>query len=455
MSSTLPPEKIEPLIFKLAVTNTKYTALLLDHFESSWFEDKHLGDLLGVTLRFFTKYEGLPSLPTMDLIISKKYNAESYKDISIRVKNVWDIDISGYDLNYLDEQIVNYLRNAGLYHTIMTDIEKIESSHSVEHCLDKLQRISAMNFSHDIGFQYFEELDEHMAELANPEAKLSTGWDNLDNTLGGGLLKEGKCLVTFMGESHIGKSLFLSNLASNLLNMNKFVIIISLEMSEQVYGTRIDAHLSNSDINQIQYNVDEVKDTISHVKAKNSDAKLIIKEYAPDSLSCNQIKNYLDKVISTLNRTPDVIIVDYINLLIPNGGGGNGENSYTKIGNVVKQMRALSYTYKRPFVSVTQCNREAYSSTNIGMDKISESMGIAHTSDCVFSIWQNEGDKENNVIRTSTLKNRLGGQIGKTLNFHIDYESLKISDMNTTFDAKSSGITDIMSEIDNELENIK
>ena len=48
--------------------------------------------------------------------------------------------------------------------------------------------------------------------------------------------------------------MFLSNLAVNFLKQNLSVVVISLEMSENVYASRFDAHISNSDINKLKDN---------------------------------------------------------------------------------------------------------------------------------------------------------------------------------------------------------
>lgn len=423
----LPPQKIEPLFIRSLLTEPKYVNIISEHFEKHWLNDEDFGNLTSIVIKYYEKYNKLPSQKTLDLIILKSF-PEKHKEISSKLNTIYSLNLNDFDKEYLDEQLLNYLRNAGLYWTIMSSIETIEKNKTVSECMERMRSISTMDFNYDIGLQYFDELDQHLERIANPEARLPTGWDSFDHIMNGGWYKSGRCLAIFIGETHIGKSLVLSNLAANYIKMGKFPVIITLEMCEDVYAQRIDAHISKVDINHIKTNLEKVKSDVEKIKSKFPESDLVIKEFPPDSISCNHIKTYIDKLIVTKKRKPDIIIIDYTNLLIPDGHIEKDSNSYTKIGKVSRQMRALSYHYEIPVVSASQVNRSGYNSTEVSLDKMSESMGIAHTADFVASLWQNEGDREAEIMNFTILKNRLGGRVGKNLQLQIDYSNLVISD---------------------------
>lgn len=103
----------------------------------------------------------------------------------------------------------------------------------------------------DLGLNYFDEqaMKEHWEFIRNPEAKIKTGWDALDNYTNGGVLKDGRMLFLLMAQAGLGKSVFMSNLAVNFLKQNLSVVVISLEMSQHVYAQRFDAHISKKNIN--------------------------------------------------------------------------------------------------------------------------------------------------------------------------------------------------------------
>jgi KaiC/GvpD/RAD55 family RecA-like ATPase len=423
----LAPEKLEPILFKLLLTDTKYLNLLNScNYTKEWLSDKDFGISIDMVLKYFTKYQSLPKFSTIDLLLSKlKILEETYKDVSRKIKLANEIDLKKYDSDFLDEQVLKYLKHSGFYWTIMSSIDEIQEKHDIGMYLEKMSKISTLNFDKDLGLDYLENIEEHISYLENPEARLSTGWESLDKYMNGGLLKDGRCLAVFLGETHIGKSLMLSNIAANLLSQNKFVMIISLEMSKDVYGTRIDAHLTTRDINKPDS--DSIRKNVECIKLKNDKSKLIIKEFPPDTVTCNHLKTYIDEVVQYYKRTPDIIIIDYINLLLPNNPKSG--DSYNKYKEVATQMRALSYIFNTPIVSVSQVNRSGFASTDVGLDKTSESMGIPFTADFVGALWQNEGDREAEILNMKILKNRLGGRIGKNIQYHIDYLNLKISDI--------------------------
>ena len=70
-----------------------------------------------------------------------------------------------------------------------------------------------------------------------------------------------------------------------------------------------------------------------------------------------------------------------------------------------------------------------YAGADIDMSNVSESSGITATADALFALYQLEGERENGVINLKVLKNRLGGYVGSTIKFSVNYETLKIKDM--------------------------
>jgi hypothetical protein len=448
----LPSEKIEPIIFKLAMTESRYASLMLEYFEKEWFEDTVLGDIADTVIqKVYCDKNKLPKRKTIELLTEKKYaNTELGNTAALaRVNNALNINITDYDLDFIDEQIISYLKGAGLYTTVTNSIDEMEKTNSVT-CLDKLEKLTNMSFNDELGFNYLEDIDNHINELTNPEAKMTTTWATVDDCCGGGYNQDGKNLIIFMAEAGMGKSLMLSNTAASYIKDGKFVVIISLEMSELIYGKRIDAHVSGLNINELEENVETLKASVENIKINNPESLLIIKEYPPDSVNTAQIKNYIDSLIRKHKRMPDAILIDYVNLVLPNGNDGGVDNTYLRVGKVAKDLRALSYFFKCPVISATQMNRQGYGSTEPGMENISDSMGIAHTADLIAVLYQDEGDREEGVMRLKFLKNRLGGIVGRSLELSIDYNNLLITDSNNmlSFDIADQSVSDIFESAD-------
>ena len=271
------------------------------------------------------------------------------------------------------------------------------------------------------GHNYFDELETHIDNLLTETNHLSTGIEWLDELLGGGFLLEGRSMYIFAGETNVGKSIFLHNMAVNIMKQNKKVILFSLEMSEQMYNIRITSTISELDNNTLKDNVEEIRDGAMRFKMMRPDAGLIVKEYPPNSVTPAILKTYTKQIISTKKFKPDAIVVDYLNLLT-----SDGNNSYEKIKNISEQLRALSYEFQCPVITATQLNRSGYSGSGSssqaqvydqrgpGMSSVSESYGTGATADAVVGLFRTDQDKEDNAIHVNIMKNRFGSNYGVT-----------------------------------------
>jgi hypothetical protein len=103
---------------------------------------------------------------------------------------------------------------------------------------------------------------------------------------------------------------------------------------------------------------------------------------------------------------------------------------------VAEELRALSYKFNVPVVTAVQANSEGMNNEDIGMEHIAESRGIAHTADWISALYQTDSDRENGIIKMRILKNRLGGRVGKTLDFKLNPDTLILDDV--TIDGEST-----------------
>jgi replicative DNA helicase len=268
-----------------------------------------------------------------------------------------------------------------------------------------------------------EQIDDHCQDLQKVFKTISTGWKWLDSHLGGGFMTEGRALYVFFGITNVGKSIFLGNLATNVLNQNKTVLLITLEMPEQVYAKRISAQLSKIPCDDLRLQISPLKKFLNDYKVKNKDSRLIIKEFPTKSVTVLNIKTYINKLMKN-NIKPDVIIIDYINLIAP---PSTGLSSYESIKQITESLRALTYEFNCPIVSATQATRAAVAASKPELDKTSESMGLSHTVDAQISIWTEEGDADIGIIHMGIEKNRFGPRQVYT-HLNIDYPTLSLTE---------------------------
>jgi len=281
--------------------------------------------------------------------------------------------------------------------------------------LQKFEESCNISLVTDLGFNMYDDIDLLVSDLNAEQRFISSKWEWLDNCLGGGFLENGKSLYVFAGETNIGKSIFLGNIAHNIAQQGKNVLLVTLEMSEMLYAQRICSDVTKIPMKELRQN----GPTIKHV-VKQEEGKIFIKEFPPATITPNQLQAFIRK-FEEKGIKIDAIVLDYLNLL----HSTMGNNSYERIKHVTEQVRAMSYTFECPIISATQLNRSGFDQDNPELATISESIGLAATADCICSIYQNEEDREMDIIRLGMMKNRYGPR-GTTQAMRIDYPTLSI-----------------------------
>lgn len=451
---------IEKLLLKKALADRGWLNILLNTYDKRWFKDLSVSVTLKNMILFYKKYGSIPSIKAIHAL-TKKY-AEKYPDSGIQLSAVQQLLSETQNLNLnIDEDIINknlkeFIRRNAFYNSLYDNAELLERSPDnyqkvVDKCLENFDKVQRLTFNDtDLGLEYFnaDAMAKHWDYIKNPEAKIKTGWNSIDAYTNGGVLKSGKMLALFMAQAGLGKSVFLSNVAVNFLKQNLGVVVISLEMSQDVYAQRFDAHISNKNINKLSENSAEAMQKIQDFYAKYPQSNLFLKEFPPRSICSRDIEQYLENLQNN-GKKFDVVIVDYLNLVLPN----HRTDSMFKDGLAVsEELRALSYKFKCPVISAVQSNTEGMNSQNIDMQNVSESRGIVHTTDALFALYQLDEDRENGIINLKVIKNRLGGMVGKHASFKLDPETLTLADI--TFDNNYSAESNEDSELGNIMRNL-
>lgn len=433
-------EMIEKLLFKKTLVDKKWMNIMSNVYNEQWFTVPTLGKIMRLMLKYYDKYNSVPSNNVIQAL-AKKYS-ENHPNDAINPTDVNQllIDISKIDSN-INEDAVNsnikeFIRRHAFYDALNSNADlliKQPDSYEkvVDKCLENFDKVQKITFNDtDLGMNYFDPnaMEKHWDYIRNPEAKISTGWNSLDTYTNGGFLKDGRSLYLIMAQAGLGKSVFLSNLALNFLKQNLSVVVISLEMSEDVYAVRFDSHISKKNINKLKENEESAISRIKEFYTQYPQSNLFIKEYPPKSVTCNDIQIYLENLRNS-GHSFDVVIVDYLNLV---KSQHESDNMFKDGLDVSEKLRALSYTFKVPVISACQVNTEGMNNENVGMENLSQSRGVAFTTDFLMALFQTPENRENGIICARLVKNRLGGQIGKVMNFTMDPETLSLADI--TFD---------------------
>lgn len=417
--SKLDLDYYENIILFNSLLSQEYLASIVEHVDLDYFNDKSIKSVFGSIISFFKERGAIPSLTEVKTRLTTEEEKKSFNEVATRFKQI--------DSNFnKDELLANtekFLKERCLYNTIVKTAEKFSQGKvDAGETLQEFEKAYSINLIENLGHWYFEDIDHHIKELTTIYKAIPTGWNFFDEKTEGGLFP--KTLTVFAGQVNVGKSIVLGNIASNMALTDKNVLLISLEMSEFMYSKRISSQLTQIPLNDLKIYTPELKEQLLHIR-KKINSKFVVKEYPPKSVTTRNIDAYITK-LGHKGFKPDILVIDYINLILPTT---KGQNSYADIKEISEQLRALAVKYNIPVVSATQLQRGSFNTSSPGMESIAESIGLAATADIICSIWQEEEDRELGVINMGMQKNRFGPNFGHG-SFKCNYETLTLKEVN-------------------------
>jgi hypothetical protein len=418
-------EYIENLIIKGATTDKQLLVTICSVYKKEYFENTIVGDIFLFLKDYVEKYD---SIPSRDIIYNSIKDSEEY----FKEVDSLDIDVIK-DYDYIFDKTNEYLKDRALKTAILESVEVINKGDASDNGLIQkyIEEAICKDLKIDLGLEYFSTSKLRLKRiLTNTTKRIPTYLPTLDEYISGGFPPY--TLSIFAARIHGFKSSMLSNLAARQVINGHVVVIITLELSEDSVAQRMDAIYSGLDINKLYVVKDSTLKLVKKLNELNESpntGKLFIKEFPTGEASVTDIKRYL-RELKMRGVQPDIIYVDYINLMktsIKNAG-----ELYSNVKKIAEELRALSFAFDAPVVSVSQLNREGSNIINlreIDFTHISESMGLPATAD-FMSIF---GSDDESMVYKSELayklvKNRLGGRVGSIDKFYFDSRTLKIYD---------------------------
>ncbi len=333
----------ENILVYQSLTNTSYLADIIEYIKLDYFNNNDIRVVFKVIKEYYKQYHKAPNASELVQYLVSDEQKESFKKV-IQTSKTLDRNIS------YDEIIINTERFLGerAVYTTMMDIAGDFKNLDITNVYQRFHDACNIRLYKDLGLDFYRDVDKLVDYLGKPNPTISTGFTWLDQKLGGGYLEEGKALYIFVGQPNVGKSIFLGNAATTIASQGKNVLLVSLEMSEMMYATRLASKLTKIPIAELRNRKDEIK----HILEGKERGKIIIKEFPPSTLSPEQLENYYKTVVDSGIKI-DVMVLDYINLL----RGKASAQSYEKIKEIAEQVRAIAVKHGISVLSATQKNR--------------------------------------------------------------------------------------------------
>lgn len=402
---------------------------LMDVLDEDNFCLLHTREIIKLLKEFYFNHKSFPSVLLLESICLKEVSDETLKKRCLDYLSKMKTSPLNGDIEYVKEKSLEFFRLQNIANCLEKEVlPKIEEGKNIEDIVSIIQKAVAKGTSNNFGYEYHE--DEDLRFIDKKENFVSSGWEYLNELLGGGY-GEGR-LVTFIGPAGAGKSSLLVGSGVGALLQGKTVVHYTLELDELDVARKYDACLTGIEINSITGNKAKVLNTLK--QKLPPDAKLIIKEYPMKSASIQTIQSHLSR-LRLKGIVPDVVIIDYGDLL-RNVETSSREEKRHGLEAIWQDMKALAQTLKIPVVTATQTNRTGYAADIIMPDQVSEDFSKIMTADIIITLARNMQQKIAGMGKMYLAKNRQGKD-GIIYAYSIDTARCQIKMFELTPDIES------------------
>jgi archaellum biogenesis ATPase FlaH len=371
--------------------------------------------------KFFKAYVDEHSIiPTADII-----NAAT--NSSFKVPE--NLQEAHYD--WLLTDFETFIKHKGLERAILESADLLEKGDygPVE---DKIKKAVQIGLQKDMGTDYFLDPRARLMKIKDKNGQMSTGWEALDQKLFGGF-NRGE-LNIFAGGSGAGKSLFLANLGVNYALAGMNVIYLTLELSEELVSMRIDSMVTGISTREVFKQIDEVEMRVRVIGKKSGSMQI---KYMPSGKTANDVRAYLKEYEVKTGKKCDVLLVDYLDLLMPAGQKISAENLFIKDKYVSEELRNLAMEKQCVFVTAAQLNRGAVEEVEFDHSHISGGLSKIQTADNVFGIFTSRAMRERGKYQIQLMKTRSSSGVGMKIDLDFDVDTLRITNSDEQSDNDS------------------
>lgn len=385
--------------------------------------DVYYRDIAQAAHDYIDKYGKPPGEHTLDLFDVLKSRNEETAEFYSRIYQSMRATKKGVNRDYVVTHATAFARHQRLKRGITVAVDLLNNAKSVSAVDEAETEITkCLKGTHDL-FDVGIRLGDPVRSLSFLEQQLEsfpTGIPALDRySLG----PARKTLHVFAALQGMGKSWWLMHLAKMAMLNRKRVVHITLEMSQEKCAMRYLQSLfsiTKRQAKELYYHTfkkDEKGKFLSlrqktlsgrpsftdeHIrrylapklKALLRRSPIIIKEFPPGRLSPKELTGYLDSMEGAIGFIPDLLIVDYADLMKI-----DPKNRREGIGQTYIDLRATGVERNIAVASASQANRSAVGARWITRKHIAEDVSKISTADNILTYSQTHAEYELGLAR--------------------------------------------------------
>lgn len=408
------------------IVDKDFSQSIVDVIETNYFDNKYFKIILQMIKEYHKKYDSTPNFETLEQIVKSEITQELVAKIVLdTLKQVKDSPFEGS--MFVQEKALKFCKQQELQKA-MDRAQKIISEGDFE-SYDKVEGLvrEALQVGEvDKGItDIFNGLDTVLEE--DYRHPIPMGVHGIDRLLKGGLAK-GEIGV-ILSPTGTGKTTFLTKIANTAFNMGYNVLQIFFEDNPKIIQRKHFTVWTGIAPDELANHKEEVMSKIIDIKETMSN-KLILKKLASDSLTMNQIKNQVRKMIADGVQI-DMILLDYIDCILPET---TSKDEWKAEGSVMRGFESMCHELNLAGWTATQGNRSSISSEVVTTDQMGGSIKKAQVGHVIITVAKTLQQKEMNLATIAITKSRLGKDGVVFENCKFNNELLEIdTDSSVTF----------------------
>lgn len=405
---------LETLIISGIFHVQDYQVKVLPYIKKEIFEGQDAATLFEITRTYFDKYNKAPTKDILEIELEKRNGIpestfQAAKKMLDKVYTEQVIKgIKQQNIEWMLNTTEKYVVDRSCFNAVVSAYDVVTGENkkiSRDSIPDLLKEALSISFDTNIGHDYIDDFESRYDFYHNVQQRIPFALSMLNHVTKGGVPR--KTLVTPVAPTGVGKSMFLTDWAAYLLTEGYNVLYVTLEMAEERIAERMDAKLMNVTIDDLYTLPKDIFSNKINTLKKKPLGKIVVKEYPTGTFNSNHLRHLLHELSAKKGFKPDVIMVDYLNLVssyrVTMGGG-----SYGYVKAVAEELRSVGMEFNCVVVAPTQTNRQGQNATDFELNEVSDSHGVSMTADLMFGFISTPDLEVLGHMRIKQLKNRFG-----------------------------------------------
>mgnify|MGYP006281082009 CR=1 FL=1 len=406
----------------MAASNNKKEKYLIENLLSSqdlfsrcasiirpeYFDHQEYQQVIKFVIEYHEKYGGVPD-----------FNAiEAELDVELTPQTV-----TTDSYKYLTDEIEDFCKEEAVKLAVYNNLEKLNSADKCGEAVKAITDATLVSLEKDMGLELYDNPEETLYSLIEEFTPTPIGINAIDEKLGGGIIRRQMTLIS--ANSGGGKSVMLSNIGANFSRMGYDVLYISLELDEGMVYLRLASIVSEVSTRVWKTRIPEMSAKI--IQEKEDGAGRYTLKKLPNGSTANDIKSYLKHYELEYGKAPDMLIVDYLDLMHPIGGIRN-TGVYEQDKQKSEELSNLIGEYDMFCCTASQQNREMLRMSTPDQSGIAGGISKVNTVDNYISLFMSDEMRLAGEMYVHFLKTRSSSGHGKSCMLHFNEHNLVISD---------------------------